>query len=479
MAEALVEDVPSFAEIGGIDDLLWLSARLPSGLVFAEGIWIVAQPPPGLVPLAPGSAWFAFDRSLVVAVPPGEARVTDLLADLGRYALAASWVQARLEAEPALVEVLLSPQRSPALGLRLALALKMRSEDLVRLDREAPGLWADLAAMARRGFAPAIHVHGDLHPDRLARAGQALADTMLQRLPVGPFVLAVSDGRLLPEHLSPYVRDLGHALAAWGRENPGALRTDGLLEAIRAAPEAPDADHGALVAEDLFRLASDLLEERRGAESSQGLFLRDELGTTAGWAEVARLAAPDGIAVPRPGDGIVAVLAGGAPELLRAAFRGLVASGRVTGVLSVLGAAVDASAPVVPEAVVTESDGFELRGAAELWDRAQRIGIGAQRAGCLEVGAIHGAPRLAAELLGVVRRARVQGTLGRDVPAYVVLFPRAEGARRPGLTLRKVELAAGRLGLATLLVGESQNRTGGQKTQAVPGGSRITRRFRA
>ena len=147
--------------------------------------------------------------------------------------------------------------------------------------------------------------------------------------------------------------------------------------------------------------------------------------------------------------------------------------------LSVLGAAVDASAPVVPEAVVTESDGFELRGAAELWDRAQRIGIGAQMTGCLEVGAIHGAPRLAAELLGVVRRARVQGTLGRDVPAYVVLFPRAEGARRPGLTLRKVELAAGRLGLATLLVGESQNRTGGQKTQAVPGGSRITRRFRA
>ncbi len=475
LVEVLLDD-PALAA-PTLEGFLKLSARLPSGLVHAEGLWALPRAPASLAPLAPGSAWYAMERALLVVLPPHEPRLLQLLTDLGRYAHFAAWVAERLGGRDDLVEHLLAPTLTPEAAAAIAHALDCDPVRLQSLDALAPGLREDLGWMARLGFSVTVHLHAEVRPAHLAAGGARLAERLLGRLPAGPFMLAVGDGPALVEHLSPYLRDLAPALAAWARENPGAV-APGVAEALLDAG-TPDLDDLALVIPDLFRVAPELLEERRAAEASQGLFLTDEAGGAFGHAELSRLAAPDERALARAREGALLVLAGG-PEAFRlAAARHALESGRVVGVLAVLGAALDAGGPVVADGLLEDEDGIELGGAELLLEHAERLGIAAQRAGPLEVETEVGAPVLAARLFGAVRRARLLGRLPADAPALLVLHPTRADTSPPARWVGRAELDAARLGLATLLGAPREGPPADRKSAAFTGASRVTRRLRA
>src|SRR5262245_35715611 len=80
-AECLRSEQPEEVEFD-LGRAIELLLRLPSGLIHAEAIWLTAIPPVGLAPLAPGSSWYAIDRALVVALPPGTLPLEALAIDL-------------------------------------------------------------------------------------------------------------------------------------------------------------------------------------------------------------------------------------------------------------------------------------------------------------------------------------------------------------------------------------------------------------
>ncbi len=481
LADRQIVDVSSLAAAlapapeGAFDTLRMLSGLLPTGFVHAERIYVLEEPPPDLRPLAPDSPWYAAERSLVVALSRAPFSLEALLDRIGRYGRVAQAIHDRLAAEPALVERLDAGALDPLDATELAMRLEAAPSTFASVEQKAPGLLADVAAMARRLFDPEVQVHADLTPAGQAARGRAIAEAMLHRAAPGTFRLLVSDDRATIELLSPYTRDLGHALYTWSLENPEAIRTRGLVDAIREAPEAPDDDLAALIVPDLFRVAPELLEERRTQESTQGLWLQDVLGTAHGVADVAALDDPDPLVFERPKEGSLLVLAGGAPTVLLTATRALLESGRVLGFAGVFGATLDADLTVIPSALISADDGVRFSTTADLVALAEQHDLAITNAGPVPVGHEQGASPLALWICEAIRRARILGSLEPDAPVFCLLHPRRGG----GLRRAKCSVRASRLALLALLGERSQKGTPRRKPPKSEGSGRITRRFRA
>jgi hypothetical protein len=275
--------------------------------------------------------------------------------------------------------------------------------------------------------------------------------------------------------LSPYTRDLGHALYAWSLENPSAVKTRGLVDAIRDAPSTPDDDLAALVVPDLFRRAPELLEERRAQESTQGLWLEDTLGTAYGVADAAALAAPDRAVVDAAREGALAVVAGGAPDVLLAATHALLDSGRVQGFAGIFGAVLDDDRAVIPSALVDDDDAVRLATTNELEQLATTIDLSVLRANAIPVSRDRGASRIAMSTCEAIRRTRVLGSIEPDTGVYLVLYPR----RGEGLTRARAVLDASRLSILALFSKKSHKSTVGSKPPKSESKPHLTRRFRA
>ncbi len=473
IAQVIAAGAPHLVDRVRLDDLLALCARLPSGLIHAESIWVLEARPSDLVPLAEGSAWSAMERSLVVEVPASGGDLTALLLDLARYRLAAATIRARLSERSDLIDAL-DGELDPMLVTELAVLLEAPASEIAGVDWRAPQLRADLAWMARRDFAATVHLHDDVRPDRLEERGRQIADAVLAQLPAGEIWVLISDGFAPIELVSPYVRDLGHALFRWGIENADRLRTFDLAPALEAQQGTPNADLAALVVPDLFRSEPDLLEERRQNEASQGLHIESRGGTTFGWAELARLAAPDRRAIPESAGGALALVCGGAPEVQIAASRRLLASGRVAGIAHVLAAAVRADV-VVAHMLATIDDGFHLAGAPMLMEKASELGIAVH-----PIERLDDPPEVLVRLLRATRYARVRNALPGTASVYSLLTPKLPEGATPTINGRLAGLSAARLALATLLSrASSRDRTGTFKSPSSGQKPSFPRRFRA
>ena len=449
VSDALVEASPHSSRFD-LESFASVAARLPRGLVYADAIWLIAEPLPGLSPLAPGSAWYAIDRNLAVVLPPGRAALVRMVADLGRYALAAWHIRERMEDSSELIEALADPSLSTEMSTKLALVLDASPAFVAGLDAGAPGLRRDLATMADMPFSPVVHVHASLRPQQWLDKGHAIADRLLAEIPDGPVRLVVSDGRWVTEHLSPYVRDLGHALSAWGAQNAADLTTSGLAAALAEPRAAPDLDLAALVVPDLFAVHPDLLPERRDAERSAGLKLYDDGATAWGWADLSTLDGADPSVLPDEPAGTFVVIAGGAHETLGRAVADLLAAREITGIACVFGTVAPTADVVVPRAIITDDDGFALARGPRMADRAAAMGIACESLAAARADGLLGAPTILVEILRRVRRSRVLGR-GIDASQAVVVLHAAPGsATAPALETRRSRLDAARLALASV-----------------------------
>lgn len=452
-------------------DIVDLFRRLPTGLVHAAQIFVLPEAPPGFEPLAPGSAWYARERSLLVALPGGVG-LEALLADLGAYYRAAFRVHERLATREDLLHALETTALDGLASTEIAMMLDASPNAVAALD---PALERDLAAMGRRAFDPEVHVHAELGPSEQVARGRAVAESLLARVPRGTFLLAVADAESSIEVLSPYTRDLGHALYAWTLENPGAIRTRGLFDAIKDAPDEPDDDLASLVVSELFRDVPELRAERRAQEATQGLWLEDSSGLVYGVADLAVLDAPDPRLFEEPKTGNVIVLAGGPPGVLWSAARHLIESARVSGLAGVFGGALDDDRPVIAQALVSDDDAIRFGSTKALLDLAAHADIPVTQAGPIPVGPGAGAPSIAMHLFETVRRNRVLGTVDAETPVYLVLY----SDRARGLSREKSRLDAARLGFKALLTPPPEKPQTGRKPPKSEKGGRAQRRFRA
>lgn len=477
VAELIASFEPDRIDRVRLSELVDLTARLPSGLVHAEAIWALADRPVDMDPLAEGSAWSAMDRSLVVEVPRTGGDLAELLLDLGRYYLAARVVRARLEARVEILEALEAGAPSGAVSAELAVMFEAAASDVEALPARAPQLMADLAWMAKRAFEPTVHLHDDVRADRQRARGERIAEALISNLPQGDLFLFLSDQTIGVELVSPYVRDLGHALYRWGIENPTRLSTFGLAEALIEGERAPEPDLAALVVDDLFRAAPDLLDERRSNEAVQGLHLEQDRSTLYGLAALPRLAAPDRLSVPADATGTLGLVCSSSPEVLAGALPPLLETRRVAGLSNVFAAGVQRDV-VVPGRVSTVDDGFRLAGAPRLWERAAEIGIEVHPADRIDDGP-RGVPDVLIRLLRGTRRARVIGALSDGAPVFSVLSARIFGGVTPTIRGRMSGLLASRLALSALLTAPSRDHTRSPKTLKSKGKKSFPRRFRA
>ncbi len=433
--------------------LLELAARLPAGLVHADSVWMTSVPPVGLAPLAPGSAWSALDRALIVTLPPGRAALVAVATDLARYALAADEVRRILAPQPELVDALLAASPlDAAAATRLALALGADPDVVAALDRRAPGLRHDLGHMARRSFRPRVQLHPSTRPSRWRALGASIARRLLEALPAGPFRLVVADTADVVEHLSPYARDVAPLLTAWAHENPHEIAVRGLLDALGTAPaRAVASDHATLVIRDLMRAHAEVLDERRTIERASGLELFDEAGMVFGYADVAHLPAPDPRAIPAGSRGVLALVAGPADETLLAAAGALLESGRVDGISVIARGGPELDAPcALPELLVSLDDALALEAAPRLARRVEALGIRLARARRVAVDGDRGAPPWAFALLRLMRRAQHTGLFPGEGRASLALHARSAPPGTSALEAAVAPLQAGRIGLMGL-----------------------------
>lgn len=438
---------------------IWATAaRLPSGLAHAEAVWITSVAPVGVEPLGPGSAWYALDRSLIVVVPPGRAALRVLVVDLARYALASEALARILSADPALAQALSTPLDGPS-ATRLGLALGTDPERLLSIDRRAPALRADLAALSAKPFRPEVHLHPSTRPSKWRRLGESIARRILDALPPGPFRIALADGVEIVEHLSPYLRDAGPAIAAWAVEHPHELSLPGLARALEGhVGRSPPADLVALAIPDLVRRHSEVLEERRLVERASGLELFDEAGIVFGFTELGQLPAADPRAVPSGSRGLLVVVAGRSDETLRGALRVLLESGRATGLALAFGAGPEIEGAIaVPELLVGEEDAIEVPWADRLLRRVEPAF--ASRARRVVVDPERAAPPIAYDLLRLTRRAELEALFPADGRRALVLVRRSPDPSGSELDRRLAALHGARVALHGLQLAEGATST--------------------
>lgn len=478
-SDALSSDDPNIEFELTLGRLFELSTRLPAGLIHVRSIGILSDRPEGLEPLAEGSPWYAIEDRVMCVVQKRKSTVKKLVTDLAMYFLIASHYGEVLSLRPDLIEALVSEELTPESAAELALALDAPPSLVFQMDRRVPTLRHDLAAMAVRAFAPSVHVHASLRTPHMRVRGARLGRDLLARLPQGQLRLLICDSPSPIEHLSPYVRDLGFALSAWGLENEALLTTPGLSEALRAAQERASVDLAALVVPDLFLHAPDLVRERREAEATAGLYLADDDDVIFGFAELSKLALPDEVAVSKEASGTVAILASSSEPLLIEAAHELIDSGRVQAISLVLAASLDAPGIIIADAIATERDGVAIARVNELVDRAQKLSVEVHRPGCLVVDDERGAPALAFELIARTRRARALGRLSEEVPIFPLLYPVSRGEAFQPLSVKIRELDAGRVAVSLLSSQEDPPVVAKVRRGAVQNAPGVSRRFRA
>ncbi len=425
---------------------VWTS--LPLRLVEAEAIWMMDATPADGEPSAERASWYEMNgtRALVLS-PDGPGALESTLLGLGRFAHFAAHVRRAAQAEPQLLDTLDEPFVDSQPVVALAHALRLPYEALLRLDAKAPSFRIDLGLMARIDFDVPVHVHAHLRPGRWRRQGLSTAEDLLRRVPPGGFQLVLSDSPLFLEHVSPYVRDLGHALYAWGVQNSDRLTTPGLTDALHASSDAPHPDLASLVALDLVPSRPGLLEERRASERTAGLHVTDQPGVVSAWAGLGAMSGAEAFLSNR--EGTLVMISSPMPEVWVEAAKVLLGSGRVEGVATVLAAPWDVDQPVVPHVLLGGADGFRLRGAEGVGAEAKRLDMAVQEVPCMEISHASEA-RHALEVARAAQRAQVMGDFGNEQPAFLVLYPRGRSASRPGLATRLCELDAARLALSSL-----------------------------
>lgn len=454
--------------------LLELGARLPGGLVHAERITTVPEPPPYLEPLVAGSRWHALGAGLVVAV--GEGELDGLLADLYAYRALADDLRARLGGVEGAAEALEAADLAPGLALELEQLLEARPGELAALFGRAPGLRRDFGWMLRRAFDPEIVVHPGLDPERQRAHGAQMAEQILARIPAGRFHLLVADHPTPLELLSPYPSDLGHSLYQWGIENPEALPVAGLADALAQTQDAPTRDLASAVAEALMAASADPIRvERRENEAAQGLWLSEAWGATWGVADLERLEAPDPVVPNLPGVVIALVLGGPEQARLEAVAR-LARSGRLEGLGVIARSGMTGAAPLVPEAVTWSDDAIRLELGVPLARMAQRVGLPARRVGAVEVSADAGAPGWVAKTLTRWRRARITGALDAQAKPVVALAPRGP---RLDLVSAQAAVNTAKIVLSGLLDPELGSAPAAKKGRGLGRDGGVSRRFRA
>lgn len=447
------EDSASFTLSSLVD--VW--SRLPTGLVHAETIELASESPvsspsvevgaPRFEPLGPRSIWYARARSLTVVCGASSAAV--LLADLARYRHFGRVLSANLGGVPLLADQLLLSPTPPSAVERLAATLDSTVAELSRVLLRYPGLLADIAWLAKRGFDPEVRVQANLRP-RVQRARAIeVADRLAARIAADRFSLFVSDDPGPLELISPYASDLVSPLQRWAIENADEISVNGLVEAIHREDEGRR-DLAVLVTPDLFRCHPSLLEERRSNEQTQGLFLSDAGGATFGVAEIDRLAAPDP-ALPSDAGQTLAIVAGGGPVFLATVASRLLETGRVDRTAVVQALDVDSDRVVVPRVVLTPQDGVRLPESEAFAEAASKLGLDVVWVEPLEiVGARAGASPLPL-VLGAHRRAWAADQLDPDAPCFVTLYGAPSGDCRIHLERARARLNAGRLALFTVL----------------------------
>lgn len=411
--------------------LPYLLASLPRGLVHAQSVTLVSVPPRGFEPLTPGGAWFAAARNLAVTVSDPEA-VLGELAELAWW-----WARVRSRLRPA-------DGQDSAVRALWASDLELDAETIQWLDAHQG--WSEVEDAARFTFAPVLRVDPALRPGHRRVSGEQVGETLAGRWG-RPMPVLVAASSLALDALSPYVRDLGHALQAWGSEHLERFPELELRRALLSSRGRPDPAVGAIVAASLLEEAVELREERRTAERSQGLELFDASGLTAGTAQLDRLAAPH----PRleNGRGALGLLFGQDGWALEGALEVLLEAQLLSG-LALLGrVGRDPEDPVLPAALVGPDDGYALPSRDGLAARAEGWSIPAQRSDLVDLSWADHRASWIPRTLGKTRRSMVRGRARSDL-AVLAAFVRSD----PALSLESVASARAVLGATAVLVGE-------------------------
>lgn len=372
--------------------------RLPRGLTHAESITLVAARPPDYSPLSAESAWSASGRGLAVVTSSPSRVLEDL-------AVFAHWARSLREAGPAQAPV------------QLAAQLEVGLDALFELEQAAGP--EGLGAVAQSGFAPVVRVAAELRPSVRRQRGERLGETLCGDWS-GAAPLLVAQDSLAFDVLSPFPRDVGHALYAWGIENAERLRVEGLAEALRRSERSPQDALCSATASELFEVVADpeLLEERRRAERSQGLRLMDRDGAVFGSAQLEALEAPD----PRLSElqGTVRMLAHSDPQVLIGALAPLIEAKAFSALAACGALSTRTGKPLVSDALVTSEEGYALPSASLLEARATALAIPFHRSDVVELSDPEGSAAWLPKSLGWLRRAMVRGDLRSDLRVTVV-----------------------------------------------------------
>ncbi len=457
--------------------LLELGMRLPSGLFYAEAIWMLQEVPSGLAPLSEGSDWYPMGQSLALSCGTGSDTLMQTLRDLGVYGWALQSIHEKLTDREISVQRLAEPL-GPESCVELSSLFEVEPELLERLDAVAPGLREDLLRSADFPFDASVHVHPDVRPAHQIAVGRAIAERLLERTPAGEFYLALSDAPILGEHVSPYLRDLGFAISTWGLENPESLSVHGLYEALNDHSETPDDELNALVLRDLHRMHPNLVAERRTQEATQGLYLEERAGLTYGFAELERLDAPDETVISEEGRGTLVLLEGGTRSILLGALAALLDSERVKGIAMALSAGFDDAEPIIPKGVISEEDGLPLS-CEPLVEQAGQLGLQVRVVDCLSVREGSPSSRLALSCLRHVRRAQTLERLAPEARVFLAFFSKENQGYPRVLTRAMTGIHLGKVMLSALLGDGSQGETEPSKPSTSGGSSRFQVRLRA
>jgi len=467
---AALLDWPSAVDL--LDRLQALTLRLPSGLLCAEAVHIQPRAISDGAPLAPGSPWYAAGAELIGIVDLADAdALDDMLGDLIEYAEISRRLHRAAIAEPKLREAVQSTEADPHV-LRLAAALGTPVERWLRL--ESISLRQDIAQMFDAPFEAPIHLHPHTRPGWLADAGRDLADRLRAMCPSErPWILA-TEGPEAVDLLSPYIRDLTGALGQWAVENPEQVRTPGLRDAWA---EDPHDDLAALVVQDLMHFHDELVEERRANERGQGLFVVDEGGLQAGYAELSRLAAPDRVAVPSGSRGAVLIAAGGPRPMWTAAVEHWLKDGRVAGVSAVFASSALGTQPLLPEVVADDADAFVLPGTPTLMADAEATSLNVVATEALRLPGRCVSP--VCRLLGQLRKAQLVGKSDADTPIFVAFAPGHSRGLSRTLEGGRARIEAARLVMRRASLSILEPISGPGHTTKSTGNTGPARRFRA
>lgn len=331
-------DAESPVDLGS---LITLSRKLPSGFVHADALCLVSEAPPDLEPLAPGSAWYAAGRELIVVVRFGDRFSAAAILELVyRYYCAARQVFEKIGDQTAILNALLSGEDIDAdKRAQWALRLDAPVDFFHRIQSLYAELRFDLGWMGRRRFCPLVHVHASLRPGLGRDRGREGALKLLEQLPEGPIRLLVSDHHGAIDPVSPYLRDLTAPICQWGRENESRLSVEGLFHELDQAAHRNSLEMATLVLPDLLDFDEELLIEKRKGESQAGLHFVCDDALKIGWASPDKLEGGDDFVFPNSASAeaksLLLIISASSIESLCAASRAVLDSGRVQAVSAV------------------------------------------------------------------------------------------------------------------------------------------------